>query len=82
MLVDDSLWSRGLFRLRPITHSDLMSHLGQHLSEAHSDILDAPLPRNMAEMLDVPPAILHEENVGRWSLVRKGMSRLRQRLSL
>lgn len=44
VLVDESLWSRGLFRLPPIARADLLAHLGRQLTETHSDILEDPVP--------------------------------------
>ena len=55
-LVDDSLWSHGLFRISRIAHADLLTYLGRHLAQAHSDILREPLPDAIAERLSAEPA--------------------------
>ena len=51
VLVDESLWSRGLFRLPPIARSDLLVHLGQQLDRFHSDILEDPVPDRIGEVI-------------------------------
>ena len=51
VLVDESLWSRGLFRLPPIARSDLLVHLGRELNQVHSDILEDPVPDPIGEVI-------------------------------
>jgi len=48
MLVDESIWSRGVYTPPPIALVDLLDGLGRQLAAEYGDILDSPLPESIA----------------------------------
>lgn len=51
MLVDESIWSRGVYTPVPIAFVDLLDVLGRQLATDYSDILESPLPESLANLV-------------------------------
>lgn len=51
MLVDESIWSRGVYNPCPVVLSELLTILGQQLAAEHGDILASPLPERLTDLV-------------------------------
>jgi len=55
MLVDESIWSRGLYVPAPIAYADLLAHLGRELALAYGNNAQEPLPEQWLQLLKQLP---------------------------
>jgi hypothetical protein len=52
MLVNESIWSRGLYTPAPIPYADLMAHLGRELALVYDSATQEALPEHWSQLLE------------------------------
>jgi hypothetical protein len=52
MLVDESIWSRGLYTPAPVAYADLMAHLGRELALVYDSGPQEAIPEQWSQLLE------------------------------